>query len=144
MKRKLNKQLILETKDIKIIPLMIPEWATDEWDGEVFIKTLTGAERDQLEASIIQLSADGRTQKMKLDKLRSMLAFLAVCDDEGVRVFDSESDIEAIAKKSASALDRIAVKVQELAGMSQEDVSGLLQSLKKDQPADSPSALPVN
>lgn len=139
MKQKLNRDLILNAKDIKIIPLDVPEWG-----GQVFIKTLNGAERDELEASIIQLSADGKTQKMKLDKLRSMLAFLALCDEDGNRLFVEADDISALAQKSASALDRVAAQVQALAGMSQSDIDGLVNSLKKDQPEDLPSALPQN
>jgi hypothetical protein len=142
MKQKLNKDLILNTKDIKIVPLIILEWATPDWDGEVYIKTLTGAERDQLESAIIQWSPDGKTQKTKMDKLRSMLAYLAVCDEDGNRLFVDDDDIEKIGAKSATALDRIAAKVQQLAGMSQDDIDALVQSIKKDQPADSPSALP--
>lgn len=131
----LNAQQILEAQDIKVEKLYIPEWG-----GEVFVKTLTGAERDQLESELIQFSPNGNVQKMKLDKIRTLLAFLSLCDETGTRLYTDEADREKLSNKSASALDRIATKAQKLAGMSQADITALTDGLKNGQPAASPSA----
>ena len=130
----LNRADILAAKDIKIELLTVPEWG-----GDVYIKTLSGAERDQLEAAIIQFGADGKPKQLKLEKLRSLLAWLALCDADGNRLFDDEKDIAALGKKSAAALDRVASHAQNLAAISETDIAKLTDELKNDQPAATPS-----
>jgi len=132
-KKQLTKDDILSANDIYKEEIDVPEWG-----GTVFVKTLSGEERDKLEASIISFGPSGQARGMRTDKLRSTLAVLGICDKDGNPIF-AEKDIPALAKKSASALDRVVVAIQRLAGMSPADVDSLIGELKNDQPAALPS-----
>ncbi len=125
----LSKDEILSANDIYIEEVKVPEWG-----GNVYVKTLSGEDRDMLEASMMEFSANGKPKTLKLQKLRGTLAALGICDEEGNRIFD-DKDIPALAKKSAAALDRVVLAVQKLAAMSPADVNDLIGELKNDQPA---------
>lgn len=129
-KKILGKSDILEAQDIKIELMDVPEW-----NGSIYVKTLTGAERDKLEASIMSFGNDGRPRGMKLDNMRAMVAVLGICDEKGDAIFTMK-DITALSAKSSSALDRVVAKIQSLAAMSQLDIENLIGDLKNDQHAD--------
>lgn len=129
----LNRDTILAAKDIHIELLHVPEWS-----GDVYIKTLSGAERDKLESEIIEFGANGQPKKMRMDKIRSLICALAICDENGERLF-GDKDIDALAEKSAAALDRVSAKATNMAGMSQGDIDTLVDGLKNEQAAALPS-----
>jgi len=130
----LGRDDILKAEDIRIEPLDVPEWG-----GRIYVKTLSGEERDQLEASLVDYKTNGQPKRMKTEKLRASIAALAICDEKGNRLF-TPIDISALAKKSSAALDRVAAKAQEMSGISEGDVDRLTENLKKDQPEDSHSS----
>lgn len=132
MNKPLTRDQILQAQDIRIEKVEVPEWG-----GEVYVKTLTGQERDQLEAALMEYDNKGQPKRLKLDRLRSTLAVLAICDESGQRLFTS-GDIQTLAGKSSAALDRVVSKAQELAAISPGDVDKLVTDLKKDQADDSP------
>ena len=91
---------ILNAQDAQVIPLEVPEW-----NGSVFIRTLTGAERDRLEIMFKNMgggSGDGATVK----SWRAEFASLVISDESGNRIFD-DKQIEELAKKNGKVLDRI-------------------------------------
>jgi hypothetical protein len=116
----LSKDEILSASDIKIEKVAVPEWG-----GEVYVKGMTGAERDKFEASIIEIR--GSTQKANLVNVRAKLACYTICDEAGVRLFKEEEIVE-LAKKSAQALQRIFDVAQRLSGIGAEDVDSLLKN----------------
>lgn len=116
----LNKQQILEASDIQMVPVDVPEWG-----GVVMVKGLTGKERDQFESSIV--SFKGRNQTLNLSNIRAKLACLAICDEDGNRLF-SEKELEELANKSAQALQRIFLVAQQLSGITGEDVDDYLKN----------------
>lgn len=133
-KKFLTRDDILKAQDIRIEELDVPEWG-----GTLFIKSLNGEERDQLESSLIEMDVKkGQPKRMKTEALRSSLAALSICDKDGNKLF-SIHDIRALAKKSASALDRVAFKAQEMAGISEDGIKKLTSELKKDPAEDLPS-----
>lgn len=127
----LNKKQILEAPDIKTELVPVPEWG-----GEVYVKGMSGAERDQFEGSLIQQR--GKAQRMNLENIRAKLASLTICDKDGKRLF-SEADVKALSEKSAGALQRIFTVAQKLSGISDSDVDELVEGLKSDPFDDSPS-----
>lgn len=133
MAKILGKDDILSANDIYIEEVSVPQWG-----GSVYVKTLTGAERDHLESQLIEFSPSGQARKMKTDRLRTLLAVLGICDKEGKPVFTMK-DIPQLEKKSAAALDIVVAKIQSLAGMSPADIESLVTDLKNDQPAALPS-----
>ena len=129
----LNRESILQADDLPKELVDVPEWG-----GSVYVRSLTGAERDRFESSMIKQR--GKNQQMNLDNIRAKLAVLTVCDEEGKRIFSS-ADIDELSKKSAAALDRIFAVARRLSGLGEDDVKELAEGLKDDPFADSPSDL---
>jgi hypothetical protein len=88
----LTKAKILAADDIKLKELDM----TKEWGGVVYVRTISGTERDFFEESYSE-------QKMKGFRVRFLV--LCLCDDKGERLF-SDADTEALGKKSSSSLNK--------------------------------------
>lgn len=112
----LTRDEILKADDIKTEKVEVPEWG-----GDVFIRTMSGAERDDFEGSLI------RGKKTNLANIRAKLCALVVVDAEGKKLF-SEKDVSALGRKSAKALDRVFTATQKLNGISPEDVEDMVKN----------------
>jgi len=89
----LSKAAILAAKDTKLSEAIpVPEWG-----GDVFVKTLSGTERDAFEEAYSE-------QKMK--SFRARFLVLTLCDDKGQRLFE-DSDVAEIGKKSSVVINRL-------------------------------------
>jgi hypothetical protein len=110
----LSRGEILDAMDEKMEAVEIPEWG-----GFVYVKAMTGEERDALEASVVTGPGE-----RNLDNLRAKVVALSLVDAEGVRLFTLD-DVEALGKKSASALDKVFSVAQRLSGLSRDDVKDL-------------------
>ena len=86
-----------------------------EWGGAVRVRTMTGADRDAFEASMITTLSDG-TRKPNMVNMRAKLVALTVVDEAGNRVFDV-NDVDRLALKSASALERVFNAAQRINGL---------------------------
>ena len=119
----LTKQEILNIQDIEIEQVDVVEWG-----GHVFVKGMSGLERDTFEASIVQQR--GKDAKVNMVNIRAKLAAQTICDEEGVRMF-TEKDVHALGKKSANALQRVFDVAQKLSGITGDDVDELAAELEK-------------
>lgn len=128
----LNRDQILNAPDIKKELVAVPEWG-----GEVWVKGLTGQERDHFEASIVEQR--GKSQILKMENIRAKLASLSICDEAGKRLF-SEADVNTLSAKSAGALQRVFEVAQKLSGIGEDAVRELSEGVKKDPFGASPSA----
>jgi hypothetical protein len=117
----LTRDAILDAKDIKIEEVSVPEWG-----GNVFVKGMTGSERDKFEGSIVEFR--GKSQRTNFNNVRARLASLTICDKSRVRMF-TEADVQALGEKSAGALQRIFEVARRLSGLSQADVEELTKEL---------------
>ena len=113
----LTKDQIFEAKDLVIEKVEVPEWG-----GDVFVRGMTGTERDSFESSVIDIR--GSSQKVNMSNIRAKLVSLSVCDEKGNRIFE-DSDIIELGKKSAFALQRIFDVAQRLSGLSKEEMKAL-------------------
>jgi hypothetical protein len=120
----LKRDDILLAADIKKELLPVPEWG-----GEVFVKALSGTERDRWETSMIQMKGTDRTINMQ--NIRAKLASMAICDEDGKRLF-SDNDVLALGQKSASALQRVFELAQKLSGIGDDAVEELTEGVKTD------------
>ena len=127
----LKRDDILAVKDIQIELVPVPEWG-----GEVYIKGMSGLERDAFEASVIEQK--GNKQKVNMANVRAKLAAQTLCDEEGNRLFN-DADIKELGKKSASALQRVFEVAQRLSGIGDADVEELAGELQENPTEDSPS-----
>jgi hypothetical protein len=96
-----------------------------EWGGFVFVRALTGAERDAYEAACLQKS--GKSYEANLANVRAKLCALAICDENGVRLFD-DADVETLGTKSAAALDRVFAVARRLSKIGPEDMEELAKN----------------
>lgn len=110
----LSRENILEANDVPTEDVEVPEWG-----GTVRVQAMTGTERDKFEASMV-----GKGNKPNLANFRAKLAAACMVDENGDRLF-SESDVNALGKKSAAALDRVATAAQRISALSAEDVDEL-------------------
>lgn len=106
----LDRSAILAAEDLPKEEIQIPEWS-----GSVFVRTMTGTERDRFEAAHL---------KNPHSDIRARLAVAAVCDEAGAPLF-TEADIPAVGKKSAAALDRIFAAAMRLSKIGAADVKEL-------------------
>lgn len=127
----LKRDDILKVSDIKIELVPVPEWG-----GDVYVKGMTGAERDKFESSIIK--GRGEDAEVNYTNMRSKLASLTICDETGKRLF-TENDVQALSQKSASALQRVFIVAQRLSGITKEDTEELVEEIKADPFEGSPS-----
>jgi hypothetical protein len=125
----LTRDAILQAQDLPRELVSVPEWG-----GEVYVRALTGAERDAFEQSIVEQK--GKSTKMNLQNMRAKLVALTVVDEEGKRVF-SDADAKLLGQKSALALNRVFEVAQKLSGLTPEDVEELTKNSESDQSEDS-------
>jgi hypothetical protein len=106
---------IFGVNDRKTATVHVPEW-----NMTVSIQAFSGAERDSWEQTMLASQKTGKP----IDNFRAKLTALVVVDEQGNRVF-SDSDVDALGKKSAKALDRIFEAFMELNKLTNEDVKEL-------------------
>jgi hypothetical protein len=91
------REKILAANDRPIIRLNIPEWGCD-----VFVRAMSGAQRDVFEQFWSKRNEEGT------DEARARLAAMVLCEEDGKSVFETVGDGTLNLKdKSATALDRI-------------------------------------
>ena len=102
-----------------------PEFAKveiPEWGGHVFVKAMTGKERDQYEIS--QVEGKGSNQKVNLLNARAKLV-AAVTHDSSKRKMFTKEDVLALGNLNAKPLTRIYKVAQDLSGLTDEDMEEL-------------------
>ena len=96
----LTAKAILEADDTgKLERIELPEWGEG---AHAYIRVMTGAERDGLEASSI---GQGGTRNMQ--NFRARVASMVLADKDGKRLFQNPMDIPKLGNKSSIPLDRI-------------------------------------
>jgi hypothetical protein len=121
----LGRNQILDAKDLKTEDIPVPEWG-----GEVRIRMLTGEERDQFEASMVELKKDGTT-KANRENVRARLLVLCIVNEQGEQMFN-RADIKLLGRKSAKALERVINAANELNGISEKDIEDLAEGFDSD------------
>lgn len=118
----LSREDILSVQDRSIEKIEVPEWK-----GYVHVRSLTGFERDRYETSL--MVGTGKKQRVTLENARAKLCALTLCDQTGQNLLFSESDVIALGRKNAGALQRIFEKAQELSGLTEEDIEEMTENL---------------
>lgn len=104
--RLLTRADVLGADDLKRERVAVPEWG-----GDLFIRTLTGAERDEFDLlgwrAVEEAKARGEDPKFVTSRnVMARLVAFAACDETGKRLFSVE-DVEALGAKSGAALERV-------------------------------------
>lgn len=124
MSKILTRDDILKISDIQIERVSVPEWG-----GDILVRSMSGTERDQFEASMVEQR--GKNRRYNLQNIRAKLASLTICDESGERLF-TEQDVKELGKKNATALQRVLIVAQKLSGITDEDVDELAEEMKND------------
>lgn len=128
----LTRDLILNQKyEPQIQRVDIPEWK-----GHVYVKELSGKQRDAFELS--QLEGRGANQRVNLLNMRAKLVAFTCCDENG-RLLFNEADARRLGDLQSRALTRIYRVATELSGLSGQDEEALTEELGEDQSTDSGS-----
>lgn len=106
-----NKEQVLNTNDLLTKIIDVPEW-----NCNVIVRTMSGFVREEFEEYWRTLSGP--------KCFRAILCAFCIVDEEGNRIFDN-SDIDALSKKSASALDKIADACVSLNKIGQDEIGEL-------------------
>lgn len=121
-----KKKILGRDEILNMSDQVVEEVYVSAWNGYVYVKSLTGSERDQFEKSIIEWKGKGRNTKAEMkDNIRAKLVALTVVDPETKKPIFTAGDIQALGNKNASALDTIFSKAQELSKLSDDDIEEL-------------------
>ena len=123
---------IFSAVDLKTERVDVPEWGVT-----VYVRTLSGAQRDEFEQGLQDSKSEGAG--IDIRGLKARLAVLATVDDDGEAVFQP-GDEEALQNKSAAPLDRLYQAASRLSGLSPEDAEELVGNSASGQSDDSGSA----
>jgi hypothetical protein len=104
-------------------PIPCPEWDTEDSPCVLHVRTISGAERDSFEESV--LVKKGKKREVSLKDIRAKLVVLSACDSNGTPVF-LPGDERWLTDKSGRALDRLFSAAQKLNGITEEDVEELM------------------
>lgn len=131
----LTRDQIFAADDVRTEEVPVPEWGNGT-DAVVLVRGMSGSERDAFETSLI--TGKGKDQTVSLKDIRAKLCARTICGPDKVRLF-SDSDIEALGKKSAKALDRVFGVAQRLSGITDDDIAELEKNSKSAPSGDSSS-----
>ena len=107
----LSRDDILGRDDLRRVRLTVPEWG-----GDIFVRTMTGYEKDWYETQNYDDQGNALPVQQRWLNLRARMAVLTVCDEQGNSLF-TLADMDQLTRKSAPALDRIWEVATRLNGM---------------------------
>jgi hypothetical protein len=102
---------------LKLRPLAREKVAVPEWGGDVFIRAMTGAERDEFEQEYM---AAKKGSGDYIPNLRARLLVRTVCDEQGKSLLTT-NDIDALGAQSADIVSRLYNVASRLNGLSKAD-----------------------
>lgn len=125
----LSRESLLKKQDLRIEKV-------DLGNGDyVYVREMTGRERDRFEQSIISIKGD--KVENKVDDFRAKLAVNTVCDSTGKLILHPDDYKTLSQNMSAAKLERIVNKAQELSKISEQDVKNMEKNSSDAQSADS-------
>lgn len=131
------RRKILDASDMQRRKLHVAEWGVD-----VYVRTLSGAERDKLEVEWIKRKKlSGRSDNDNTD-FRAFAACWTLCDESGKPIFDTQSDVNQLTKKSGAALQSIWNVTADVNRFTERDVEELVGNSETGPSAGSTSDSP--
>jgi hypothetical protein len=116
----LARDAILAAQDLKNEKVEVPEWG-----GYVFVRCMTGTERDAFENEAYVVK--GKNVEINPENFRARLLVKVLADEQGKRIFTDE-DLISLGAKSARILDRLFAVATRINGLSREDVKDLTKN----------------
>lgn len=110
----LTKDQILSARDGAVSSIDVPEWG-----GKIWVKALSGAEREDYQASMVIRKGDRYEADLKYQKLKLLIR--CISDESGKRLF-SDQDMSALGAKSGLVLNRIYNEAARINGLGDDAV----------------------
>lgn len=120
MGKALTADDILAADDREIKEMPVPEWG-----GSVYLRTISGAERDRFEAETF------RQDKPNYENLRARYLAITLVDEKGEPLFNKKQ-VTQLGQKAAPVLDRLFTESARMNAMSKNDVDELLGNSEGD------------
>lgn len=126
----LTRDILLQKDDLQIEKVELTR-------GFVFVREMTGREKDIWEASLMKEKPSGNKQQgvqyeTSLEDFRAKLAVVTVCDEEGNLLF-KPTDARALSTSmSASNIEKIVSVAQRLNAVTQGDKDEMLKNSETD------------
>jgi hypothetical protein len=114
------KEKILAANDLARESVEVPEWGCT-----LYLRIMTGTERDALESE--SMASRGGDSAANMRNFRARLIARVACDEAGVRIF-SDSEIEALGAKSGLVLDRLYAIASRINGYTKKDVEDIAKN----------------
>jgi len=125
----LNRDAILKAQDLRRELVDVPEWG-----GEVYVRSFTALEREEVEMRSMQM-VDIATGQIKdarqMAGLKAWIVSRTVVDSDGRRIF-TDADTDGLQGKAAEVIGRLADKATELSRLSVEDAEKNFGSRQSD------------
>lgn len=114
----------------------------------VYVKQMTGRERDKFEQSLLKKIKDKKGQIVSVeqatDDFRAKLAVVTVCDENGNLLLNPDDYLVLSQHMSAARLEKIVNAAQRLNAITEEDKESLVKNLKAEPEEDSNSGSAEN
>lgn len=124
----LSRDDILGADDLPLKEIEVPEWG-----GTVWVRGMTGTERDRFEWRISQTQ-----NKPENIQVRSEFVGRCLVDEDGKRLF-TDKDAAKLGEKSGAVLDRLFDEVRAMSGMGEDEVEDAAEDFGETPSDDSPS-----
>lgn len=135
MSKILSKADILAASDLASETVEVPEWG-----GSVIVRSMTGAQRDAYEATLMTRNESGKLE-INTDNMRAKLLLATLVDESGAALFTAD-DLAALSGKSAGAIERLATVAQRINGLNRGAVEEAAKNSASGQPDGSISGSP--
>jgi len=114
----LTRDAILGADDLPIEQVEVPEW-----NGSVYMRTLTGKQRDDFE----QFAVERKTKTgIDIRGMRIKLIAMCLCDKDGKMLFAGRDDESKLIQKSGAALQRLSDVAQRLSGLDDNEMKEIV------------------
>lgn len=128
---KLTRQALKERAEARRTTIV--SFFVEEWQGEVFLRVMSGKERDAYEVEITGTRAPTKhaPRVLNLNNIRARLVARCLVDEVGTALYDwrKPADIDELGDLDAAGLDRVFKRCQELNGLTDDDVKELTKNL---------------
>jgi hypothetical protein len=115
---------IFGTNDLEIKEVQVPEWKC-----KLYVKGMTGKDKEDWEKSVFVESADGK-RKFNSDNFRAkMISSCVYADPDATQRLFTEKHYEQLSQKSAKVLDKILEVVREVNGSTEEAEEEMAKNL---------------
>lgn len=114
----LREKLLAKSNELKIEPI-------EAFGEKLFVRELTGSERDAFEASLSNIV--GKNVVPNLKNVRAKLIIKSLCTEDGSRVFE-DTDLDSVGNLPAAELDKVFEVAQRLSGLKKEDIEELTKN----------------